>query len=132
MQIALAGTFVALLSLVTAGLAFNVSVGRFRGRIPHGEGPNRELARAIRAHMNSVEHLVPIGLLLLAYALLAGSPTVITALGSIALLARIALSIGILRKGAFRLRQLGAFATYAIEAALGPLVLVAALSRLGA
>jgi hypothetical protein len=50
----------------------------------------------------------------------------------VALLARISLSVGILRKGAFRLRQLGAWVTYGLEAVLGALVLVAALSRLGA
>lgn len=130
-HVALAAVFVALLALVTVALAFNVSVGRFRERIPHGEGSNRELARAIRAHMNSVEHLVPIGLLLLSYGLLEGSPAAIAALGSSAVLARIALSIGILRKGAFRFRQLGAYVTYGIEAVLGALVLLAAMSRLG-
>ncbi len=130
MQIALAVVFVALLSLLTVGLAFNVSLGRMRHRIPHGEGPNRELARATRAHMNSVEHLVPLGLLLLSYALLGGTSAAIVSIGIVAVVARVALSVGILRKGAFPLRRFGAYATYLLEALLVALALVAALSRL--
>jgi uncharacterized membrane protein YecN with MAPEG domain len=130
MQVELAAIFIATLALLTVGLAFNVSVGRFRQRIPHGEGPNQELSRAIRAHMNSVEHSLPIGLLLLGYALLAGNPTVIVVLGALAVGARIALSIGILRKGAFAWRRYGAFATYGLEVSLIGLVLLAATARL--
>ena len=130
MPLELAAVFIAILVFVTAGLAFNISVGRFRHHIPHGEGPNRELARPIRAHMNSVEHSLPIGLLLLTYALLKGNATAILWIGTAAVVARIALSIGILRKGAFSLRRYGAFVTYAIEVLLVVLVITAAGSRL--
>jgi uncharacterized membrane protein YecN with MAPEG domain len=126
----LAITVVALLSLITTGLAFNVSVGRFRHHIPHGEGPNHELARAIRAHMNSVEHLLPLGLLLFGYAWLDGDPTMLGAIGAAAILARMSLTIGILVKGAFPARRFGAFATYALEVALVALVLREALPRI--
>jgi uncharacterized membrane protein YecN with MAPEG domain len=130
MPLELAALFVAILVLLTVGLAFNISVGRFRQRIPHGEGPNRELARAIRAHMNSVEHSLPIGLLLLCYALLAGDPTVILWVGTAAVAARIALSVGILLKGAFLWRRFGAWATYVVEVGLVVLVVEAAAGRL--
>lgn len=127
----LAATFVALLALLTTSLALNVSFWRLRHRIPHGEGPNRELARAIRAHMNSVEHMVPIALLLLCYAGLGGDSTLLGALGAAAVLARIALTIGILVKGALLARSLGAYVTYAIELGLVGLVLLEALPRAG-
>jgi uncharacterized membrane protein YecN with MAPEG domain len=130
MPLQLAATFIAILVLLTIGLAFNVSVGRFRHRIPHGEGPKHELARAIRAHMNSVEHSLPIGLLLLTYALLEGNPRAILAIGTVAVVARVALTAGILIKGAFPWRRYGAFVTYAVEALLVALVLVAAVPRL--
>ena len=130
MSLELAAVFIAVLVLLSVGLAFNISVGRFRHHIPHGEGPNRELARAIRAHMNSLEHSLPIGLLLLTYALLEGNPTAILSIGTVAVVARIALSLGILRKRAFAWRRYGAFVTYALEALLVALVVVAAVSRL--
>ena len=132
MQLELAALFVAVLVLLTAGLAFNVSVGRFRHHIPHGEGPNRELARAIRAHMNSVEHSLPIALLLLTYALLDGKSLALLSIGTVAVVARIALTIGILRKGAFFWRRYAAFVTYGLEALLVTLVMVAAVVRLSA
>jgi uncharacterized membrane protein YecN with MAPEG domain len=132
MPLATAAVFIAILTLITAGLAFNISVGRFRRHIPHGDGPNHELARAIRAHMNSVEHSLPIGLLLLTYALLQGNPSAIPWIGTVAVVARIALSVGILRKGAFSWRRYGAFVTYALEVLLVALVLVAAAARLRA
>jgi uncharacterized membrane protein YecN with MAPEG domain len=127
----LAATFVALLALVTTGLALNVSYGRLRHRIPHGEGPNRELARAIRAHMNSVEHLVPLGLLLLCFAGLGGDPMLLRWVGAVAVVARVALTVGILVKGAFMARRLGAWVTYAIELGLVGLVLQEALLGAG-
>jgi uncharacterized membrane protein YecN with MAPEG domain len=126
MPIHAAATLVALLSLFTAALAFHVSVGRFRLRIPHGEGPSHELSRRIRAHMNSVEHLVPVGLLLLSYALLDGDSRIIVAVGAVALLGRALLTLGILKKGAFSARRIGASLTYLVEAALAVLVLLRA------
>lgn len=123
--------FLALLAFVTSALALNVSRGRIVHRIPHGEGPKGELSRAIRAHANSVEHLVPIGFLLLGYALLAGNETVVIVHGAVTLAARLFLSIGILRKGFFGVRRLGALLTYLVEASLTVLVLLAAAQRFG-
>ncbi|MBC7172958.1 MAG: MAPEG family protein, partial [Polyangiaceae bacterium] len=77
-----------------------------------------------------VEHLVPMGLLLLSYALLDGSTAAIVSLGAVAVVGRVAISIGILRKGAMVVRSYGAYVTYLVEALLVGLALVRALSRL--
>jgi uncharacterized membrane protein YecN with MAPEG domain len=129
MLLELASSFVAVLLLFTVGLALNVSYGRMRHRHPHGEGPSRELARASRAHKNSVEHSVPIAVLLVCYALLQGDAAVIAALGAAAVTARVSLTVGILRKGAFSARRFGAYATYLVEGVLCVLVLLRAGAR---
>ena len=51
--------------LLIISLAFNVSRVRIRERIAHGDGNNRALKKAIRAHMINFEHILPYGLLLL-------------------------------------------------------------------
>jgi uncharacterized membrane protein YecN with MAPEG domain len=130
MPLEIAASYAAVLVRLTAALALNVSYGRLRHGIPHGEGPNRELARAIRAHMNSVEHSIPVALLLVSYALLAGDARVIAALGTTTVLARVLLSIGILLKGAFSARRIGALTTYAVEGLLAVLILVRTGARL--
>lgn len=122
--------FIALLGLASALLAMNVSRGRIVLRIPHGEGPNHELSRAIRAHANSVEHLVPIGLLMLTYALMAGDARIVVLIGTVAVVSRVMITVGILKKGLFRLRTVGAFGTYLVELGLVVVVLIAATARL--
>lgn len=121
-----AAVLIALLCLVTVALAFNVSRERIKYRVPHGEGPNHELARSIRAHMNSVEHLVPLGLLLVLAGTLGVAEEVVVGLGSAALLARLLITAGILMKGRFVLRRWGAWGTYAIELMLVGYVMEAA------
>ena len=111
--------------LLVTLLALNVSRERIVKRVPHGEGPNHELARSIRAHANAVEHLVPIGLLLFAAASVDASPLAIAVLGGASLVARVSLTLGILVKGRFGLRRAGAYGTYAIELGLIGVVVVA-------
>jgi len=118
----LASGLVAALCALTTLLALNVSWGRIVHRVPHGEGPNHELSRSIRAHGNSVEHLVPLGLMLLAAGLLRAPAIAVGILGGAAIVARVLLSYGILAKGRFSFRRIGAWSTYAIELGLVGLV----------
>lgn len=122
-----AALLVALLCLLTVALAFNVSRERIKYRVPHGEGPNHELSRSIRAHMNSVEHLVPLGLLLVLAGQLGVTEEIVIPFGAAAIVARLLLSAGILLKGRFVLRRWGAYSTYVIELVLVGFVVEAAL-----
>lgn len=54
----------AVLGLLVVVLAARVSVLRVRHKVSLGDGDNRELARAIRAHGNTVE-FVPLFLIML-------------------------------------------------------------------
>ena len=56
--------YVALGSLLVISLAFNVSRVRMRERIAHGDGNNRQLKSAMRAHMINFEHIMPFALIL--------------------------------------------------------------------
>jgi uncharacterized membrane protein YecN with MAPEG domain len=56
--------YVALGSILVISLAFNVSRIRMRERIAHGDGSNRSLKSAIRAHMINFEHIIPFALIL--------------------------------------------------------------------
>lgn len=47
-------------------LAINVSRVRIAQRIPNSDGGNLELKKAIRSHINGLEHTLPYGLILLA------------------------------------------------------------------
>jgi uncharacterized membrane protein YecN with MAPEG domain len=62
---ALAALYGGLLALLILALAARVSWLRYRSKILFGDGGNRELQRAIRAHGNAIEWAVPAMLLLL-------------------------------------------------------------------
>jgi len=55
--------FVALGVLLITALAMNISRVRMKEKIGNGDGNNDVLKVAIRAHMNSVEHILPFALI---------------------------------------------------------------------
>ena len=55
---------VALGMLLITILAMNVSVTRIKLKIGNGDGDNPKLKKAIRAHMNTLEHIIPFAIIL--------------------------------------------------------------------
>lgn len=51
--------FAAVLLLLVTLLAMNVSMLRMRHKVSLGDGGNKALTRAIRAHANALEHSLP-------------------------------------------------------------------------
>jgi uncharacterized protein len=118
--------FVGALVLLIAALAMNVTRLRFKLGVPLGDGGDKRLGRAVRAHGNALEH----GLLLavaLVLAEAAGLPARwVVGLGWAVISARAAHAAGFLRLGR-RLAQAGMVVTYAIEGGLGAYLLSVAL-----
>jgi len=118
--------FVGALVLLIAALAMNVTRLRFKLGVSLGDGGDKRLGRAVRAHGNALEH----GLLLavaLVLAEAAGLPALwVVGLGWAILAARAAHAAGFLRLGR-RLAQAGMVVTYAIEGGLGAYLLSVAL-----
>lgn len=48
---------IALLALLVTGLSMNVSRLRIRHRVSYGDGGNKDLLVAVRAHGNAIEHV---------------------------------------------------------------------------
>lgn len=110
------GLFVSLNTLLVALLAANVSRLRIREKVANGDGGNVVLKKAIRAHGNSVEHLVVVGLQVLALDLCGAPARVLAPLVLFFTAIRLLHAISML--GAiFRLRQAAALATYVCEIA---------------
>jgi len=100
-------------------LALGLNVSRLRGKynVFRGDGGHAELASAIRAHGNSVEHVPLIVTLLLAAELCGGSSTVLHIFGGALVVSRILHAVGLF-KGTSAIQVPGALSTYALEAAL--------------
>ena len=109
--------FVGGLFLLITLLAIHVTRRRVVAGVVLGDGGDKRLGRAIRAHGNSVEH----GLLLavaLVLAEVAGLKAAwVVGLGWASLAARLAHAAGFLRLGG-KLSQLGMVVTYAVELGL--------------
>jgi uncharacterized membrane protein YecN with MAPEG domain len=106
--------FAALLLLLVTLLAVHVSIMRMRLRISLGDGGDKRMNRAVRAHDNALEHVLPFVLLLYFYEQSAGPGPVIRWMGGLFLAARLAHAAGMLG-GPFDLRRLGAAMTAGIE-----------------
>ena len=108
----------ALLGLLAAFLAVQVIRGRVRHGINAGDGGHADLAQAIRAHANLVEH-APLVLLLLAFAEAAGAwRGAILGLALALLAARLASAWGLSHSlGASGGRQAGAGLTVLVTVA---------------
>jgi uncharacterized membrane protein YecN with MAPEG domain len=107
--------FGALFALIYLVLSVNVIRYRFGNKISLGNGGNKHLEMAARAHANFIEY-VPLALLLMWFleSLTLSSNEVFWA-GSILLLARVAHAFGMLYpRQLLIMRQLGAIATFAV------------------
>ena len=104
----------AVLLLLVTLLASYVSGLRVALKISMGDGGDRRMFRAIRAHANALEHVLPFLLLLFFYELRAGAAAPIRLLGGLFVAARIAHAVGMIR-GPFNLRRLGASLSVALE-----------------
>jgi len=111
-----------LLFLLTA----NVSRLRIKYQVSLGDGDNKSLAKAIRAHANGVEQLPVFALLVLALCLLSFSPFTLAALVIAFTVARVLHAIGMLTK-AFAARRIGAALTYLLQLGAAICVILALL-----
>lgn len=106
--------FCALLVLLVTGLGLLVSAIRVRRGIYLGDGGDKPLGRAIRAHGNAAEHVPFLLVPLLLLGLLDAGTTLITVLGAACVVARCLHAGG--RLGSKRLFSTsGATVTYLLE-----------------
>lgn len=108
------GVFTFANTLLVALLAMNVSRLRIREKIANGDGGNTLLKKAIRAHGNGVEHLIVVGLQVVALELSQAPASVLAALVAVFTGSRLLHAFGMLGSK-FRLRQIGALGTYVSE-----------------
>jgi uncharacterized protein len=110
---AITAFYAALLCLLLVALALPVSRLRMKERIGIGDGGNPELARAIRAHANAVEWVLPLLLLMLIAELNRAPALLLHACGIVLVVARVLHATG-LRGSAVRSsgRTVGAGLTY--------------------
>jgi len=121
------GLFVLLnVSLLTL-LAMNISRLRMRERVANGDGGLLSLKKAIRAHLNGVEHTVVFALVILALTQTQAGPKVLATLVVGFTVARLLHAYGMLAS-AFDIRRVGAGMTYLFEL-MGLAALAAALLR---
>lgn len=91
--------YAALAALLVIALALRVVLQRRRARVGVGDGGDRTLARAIRAHANAVEYL-PLALLLLSLLeLLAVAPVGLHVFGIVLILSRVLHAVGLSSSG---------------------------------
>jgi uncharacterized membrane protein YecN with MAPEG domain len=108
------GVYLGLSILLIVILAMNISRLRMTEKVANGDGNNKKLIKAIRAHMNSLEHILPFSLLLFYLYSVAISPIVFSILAFGFLSVRLAHAYSMLASK-FQLRQITAILTYAAE-----------------
>jgi uncharacterized membrane protein YecN with MAPEG domain len=96
---AITALYAGLAGVLLVVLAALVSLKRRRHGIGLGDGDNRELQRAIRAHGNAVEWLVPAVLLLLVADLNRAGPVLLHLCGLAIVVGRVLHAIGLSRSG---------------------------------
>lgn len=119
--------FAGLHGLLLTLLAMNVSRCRLKYRVGNGDGEVRELKQAIRAHGNAVEHSLLFALLVLALCI-QGQGAGLTGFLVIAFTGVRVLHALSMLQARFKLRQLTAGGTYALELMASLLVLTQALA----
>lgn len=117
--------FVGLSVLLIVVLAMNISRLRMKHKVANGDGGNKQIVKAVRAHMNALEHILPFTLLLFVLQSQAISETLF------GLFAYGFLSIRLLHAysmlgSKFKLRQVTAASTYFFEVCACILVLLSA------
>ncbi len=108
--------FVAVNGLFLLVMALYISMLRIKTKSSYGDGDSIALKKAIRVHVNGAEQVPIFGLLLIALAFSGTTHATMGTLVVIFTLSRLAHAYGMLFK-VFRLRQVGATATYAMQAA---------------
>ncbi len=119
--------FIGLNGLLLTLLGMNVSRCRMKHRVGNGDGGVAELRHAIRAHGNAVEHCLLFALLLLALCM-QGNASGLTGFLVIAFTGVRVLHALSMLQARFKLRQLTAGGTYALELMASLLVLAQALA----
>lgn len=119
--------FTAVCGLILVSLALRTSLLRGRYGVYEGYGDHVDLQRTSRAHGVSVEHAVPMLLMLLLLELSGASRTEVDTFGAIIAGSRVVHVIGFLRFGRGRVRRAGMTLTYACELALVIALLVRVL-----
>jgi uncharacterized protein len=100
MPLPVTALYAAILALILTALAINVTVHRWRTRVPLGQSGNSLMLRMVRVHGNAAEY-IPIALLLMAiYELNGGTRIVLHAFGSVLVLARLLHAWGLARTAA--------------------------------
>jgi uncharacterized membrane protein YecN with MAPEG domain len=122
------GFYAAFLALLILLLALRVVVLRWRTRTGIGDGGDRGLARAIRAHGNAIEY-VPVALVLMLVAELGhASPALLHSCGIALCAARVLHAAGLSRRsGATPERVAGTVGTFTVIAVLAGVDLAAFL-----
>lgn len=114
----------AIFTLMMVGLSFYVIKMRYKHRVSLGDGGNREMLKAIRAHGNFVEY-VPMALILLAMLEINGeTPMVLHGFGLALLMGRISHIPGLNHRGTTKFRQIGMVLTYSVLLGLAGLTLM--------
>jgi len=109
------------LALLIVGLALNVSRVRINKRVSVGDGGDKELTGAIRAHGNAIENIPLVLLLLLIYEMQGGNASVILAIGIVFTMARFLHAVGMIRH-IFVFRRWSMVATLVVELLLPILI----------
>ena len=122
--------FVGLLSLLLLALGLNSSRLRVKLGIYRGDGGNPAMAAAERAHGNTLEHAVPLMILLVLLELSGVAKGTIVALGTVAVLVRVLRAGGML----MRVRPIGmtgVVGTYLLEGLMATWLVIRSLERMG-
>jgi uncharacterized protein len=106
--------YVAMGILLVTVLAINVSRIRVKEKIGNGDGENPLLKKAIRTHMNALEHILPFSIILLALTRVQLSIQYLAIFSIGFILIRLLHSYSMLWSK-FKLRQMAAILTYLFE-----------------
>jgi len=106
--------YVGLSVLLIVMLAMNISRLRIKHKVANGDGNNKVVVKAIRAHMNALEHILPFTLLLFVLQGQATSEALFSILAFGFLGNRLLHSYSML-SSKFKLRQITAASTYIFE-----------------
>lgn len=117
----------AVLGVLVVVLAGRVSALRLRHKVSLGDGGNRELARAIRAHGNTMEWVPMFLVMLLAYELIVGPCLYASVAAGGFVFGRLLFAWGLWNRTFSRSRQIGAALSYLAVLAMSILLVLAAL-----
>ena len=119
--------YAAIFAFMLVGLSFYVIKMRYKHRVSLGDGGNKEMIKAIRAHGNFVEY-VPLSLIMLTMLEFGGeNQAVLHTFGGALVVGRILHVPGLNFKGTTKLRQIGMILTFGVLIGLAVRILMLAL-----